>query len=303
MPVPDDGGKPKGIQFHPENPNVLFATTDRGVHRSLDFGEKFLGESWETVTAGLPPVERCRFVVALAPGLPGRIYAILDRDLFTRRLDESEWRPGGPLGFGRYAEQYPWIVPDPSNPERAFSGIKSQYSGMGVGSLLQETRDGGMTWSNGLKTVYERYAKGRMKAVFDAMIPGEITAPAIDPRNPMVVYIGSSRGILKSEDGGETWQEKKAGLDIRHSRRPSRLIPPRNRLGICRHSGGPVRVPGQGRDLARRATLPHVREEYPPRDRRRGLYRRLLARPVLRLHRRCHGKCADHGTGEPVGPE
>ncbi len=213
LPIPGEG-RPRDIRFDPENPFVLYAATDRGVYRSRDFGEEFLGESWDELTGNLPPVDDASFVTALAPGHPGRIYAVLDGNLFTRRLDEEAWQPGGVRGFGRYARNYPWIVPDPSNPDRAFSGVMSDYGSLGLHTLLQETRDGGLTWSNSLKSIYDLYAKGGTKALIEAMVPGEIAPPAIDPKNPQTLYSGGLRGVLKSTDGGVTWQEKKTGLDI-----------------------------------------------------------------------------------------
>lgn len=214
LPVPDDGGKPVDIHFYPDDSDVLFAVTTRGVYRSRDFGSKFLGNSWESLTAELPSVTDATYVVALAPNHPGRIYATLDGTLYTRKLDAPAWEPGGVVGFSSYAKRYPWIVSDPGNPDHAFAGVRSEYAGLGTSSLLQETRDGGMTWTNGLKSVYERYAKGGIKAVTDAMVAGEITRPCVDPRNPQVVFAGSMRGILRSVDGGVTWEENRAGLDI-----------------------------------------------------------------------------------------
>ncbi len=214
LPVPSDGGKPTGIKFDPANANTLYAFTTKGVYRSHDLGEKFLGESWEPLAQGLPAAGEKTFVVALSEGRAGRLYAMLDGSLFTRRVDEPAWQPAGPIGFGSYAKSYPWLVADPSNPDHAFTGVRTEYSGFGASSLLQETRNGGMSWTNGLKSVYERYAKGGVKAVVEAMIPGDIVAPVVNSKNPQVIFTGGMRGVLKSTDGGQTWQEKKSGLDI-----------------------------------------------------------------------------------------
>lgn len=214
LPVPADGGRPTDIRFHPENPNVLFATTTKGVYRSRDFGEEFLGESWECLTTDLPPADPADFTLALGPGHPGRIYAILEGRLFTRRLDEAAWQTGEDFGLRQYAKRAPWIAVDPSNPDHAFAGLEIRYGMLGTNSLLQETRDGGLTWTHGMREVYEQYAKGGTKAVLELLIRDSVVCPAIDPRNPQDVYTGGQTGILKSGDGGQTWQEKKAGLDI-----------------------------------------------------------------------------------------
>jgi len=214
LPVPADGGKPTDIRFHPENPNVLFAVTTKGVYRSRDYGEEFLGGTWECLTQDLPAAEQSSFTLGLATGHPGRIYAILDGKLFTRKLDEPAWQPGASVGLGQYAKRYPWLAVDPLNPDRACIGLEMNYGMLGTHSLLQESRDGGLTWSNGMREVYERYAKGGMKAVLEELIRDAVVKPVVDPRNPQDVYTGGLTGVLKSSDGGDNWQEKKAGLDI-----------------------------------------------------------------------------------------
>ncbi|MDX9971950.1 MAG: hypothetical protein RBU21_03060 [FCB group bacterium] len=217
MPVPDDGGKPTDIFFHPESLNVIFATTTRAVYRSRDFGQRFFGESWECLTEDLPPAKQASYTAAASAAHPGRIYALLDGVLFTRKLDEATWQRGGEVGLrglGDYGNLQPWLRIDPSNPDHALVATEIEYPGLGVNTLLQETRDGGVTWTNDMKYVYEVYSKGGIKAVTALMIPGAIVAPSIDPRNPQVVYTGGLRGILRSTDGGATWEEKKSGLDI-----------------------------------------------------------------------------------------
>lgn len=212
MPVPTRA-RPTDILLDPENPCVLYAVAEDGVWRSADFGEKFIGEKWECLTGALPGARRSAF--AVGPGTSGRVYAVLDGTLFTRRLDETEWRQGGELGFREITRDYPWLVVDPSNPDRAVVGVWGEYSGLGVFSLLRQTEDGGLTWSNDTRTVFEHYARGGMAALAALLIPHRIEMPAISPTDSGVMWApAGARGVLRSEDGGRSWQPATEGLDI-----------------------------------------------------------------------------------------
>jgi photosystem II stability/assembly factor-like uncharacterized protein len=213
LPVPPDSGKPVDVEFDIANENILYAITDRGVYRSADFGEKFLGRTWECVTAGLPGGTSGTF--SLAQGAPARVYAVLDGELFTKALDETVWRRGPASGLGEYSRSYPWRAVDPSNANRAITGFLTQYGPGGGRSVLQETTDGGLTWSNGMESIYKRYGDGTLMELLAASPEGEIFAAAISPRDPKVVFAAAGdRGFLKSMDGGSTWSIKNAGLDI-----------------------------------------------------------------------------------------
>ena len=62
MPVPADGGRPVDVMVDRETPNIIYAVTSKGAYRSRDFGEEFLGQSWETLTEGLPPLNDAAFL-------------------------------------------------------------------------------------------------------------------------------------------------------------------------------------------------------------------------------------------------
>jgi len=216
MPVPEDGGQPHDVLVDPTNANVIYAVTDKGVYRSVDYGEKFLGKRWESLTATLPEADTATFTMApaMTEAEPGHIYAILDGVLFTRRLDEAEWHQGGRLGFPEQTRGYEWLVAAPEQPGHAVYGLYTQYGGMGTMSMLQQTNDGGMTWTPSLEDIYERYSQGGMMGLMPLFIKGRITQPALAPTAAGAMFLGSERGVLKSTDGGTTWETKREGLDI-----------------------------------------------------------------------------------------
>ncbi len=219
MPVPQDGGRPVDVQVDPNDPFVLYATTTRGAYRSPNHGEEFLGQSWESLTEGLPHAGDAQYHVAPATSeKPGRVYAILDDICFSRRLDETAWQRGGIIGLrqfaGEYVDAYPWFALDPADPDHAFTGMKTDFGGMGTKSLLQETRDAGLTWTNDVEALYEKFHTSGLLVVLASLLGGDISAPVIDPRDPNIAYAGTQGGVLKSANGGQTWDKFGIGLEI-----------------------------------------------------------------------------------------
>lgn len=227
LPAPRDGGPPVDILSDPREPAILYAVAQRGVYRSIDFGEEFLGKTWEPLTDGLPQAGEMQFTLAFDESGAGsaerqdRIYALADGVLFTRELSQDEWTRAGRFGFGSYARSYPWLVADPANPERIIAGVRSEFGGRGVNSLLQESTDAGETWSNTMETLYDKYAEGGMPGIMSLFIRGEITEPRFASGS---LVAGSNRGVLTSNDG-KTWNERTEGLDIPVART---LFAPRN---------------------------------------------------------------------------
>lgn len=210
LPVPADTGAPVDIQFDPSNGNVLYAITERAAYRSPDLGERFRGKSWELLTAGLPETGGAQTIV-LGLGNPGRIYAVLDGAVLTRTFDETAWTPGGNLGFGSYAELYPWLVVNPANSDHALCAVKTKLGGKAL-SLFIQTTDGGKTWTPGLREIYSAAGRG-MAGILSLVLAGEVIKPAFSNKGD-AIYTGSDLAMRKSTDGGKTWTESKEGLDI-----------------------------------------------------------------------------------------
>lgn len=93
---------------------------------------------------------------------------------------------------------------DPLNPDTLYAGTTDYYSPRGVVPFLGlfKSTDGGNSWfaiNNGLSDLFG-----------NASI---ITAVAIDPDDPNILYSGTSRrGVFRSADGGPSWSEFNIGL-------------------------------------------------------------------------------------------
>jgi hypothetical protein len=236
LPVPSDNGTPVTVAFDPNNPNLLYATTTYGAYRSVDFGEDYLGETWETLTSGLPQ-RAGQFMVV--PGEPGRIYALIDDAIFTRRLDAKAWTRAVNRGIGEYAETYPWMLTDPANPDRVVGGFKSNYSGFGPLSVVQESVDAAQTWTNDFTSILRTIQDKGLLGVMTLGVRAEINRAVMDPADPRVVYAAGIRGVMKSTDGGKTWSAYSNGMRIP---RVERVFKPRHTPWVFAATPGGLQV-------------------------------------------------------------
>ncbi len=214
MPLPAGAGDPVDIYVERNNPNVLYAVTGKGVYRSIDYGEKWIGERWEELTADLPPAEKRSFHIGL--GDPTIVYAILDGIAFSKAVGEDEWQKGGRVGinYGRYVTTYPWVAIDPNDPKILYVGIRSQYGNFPP-NLLSVSGDRGKTWSVTVEKVYERFRKGGLPAMFEGrFMGGTIHDLQVDPRDPNTIYAACDEGVIKLTNAGAQWKMSNEGLEI-----------------------------------------------------------------------------------------
>ena len=223
MPLPSNSGTPVNICVERNNPNVLYAITDRGVYRSIDYGDKWLGERWECLTENLPPVNSQRFYVGL--GDPTMVYAILDDIALSKSTNDKEWQRGGEVGISEYTQVYPWVAIAPNNPKTLYVGLRTDYGGFPP-NVLSISTDAGKTWSVSMRSVYEKFRQEGLKALLEGRFKGgTIHDLKVDPRDSNIIYAATDDGVLKSVDAGTHWQKANKGLEIP---RPHTIFAPRN---------------------------------------------------------------------------
>lgn len=210
LPLPADSGSPMDIAVDLKNPNVLYATTNKGIYRSIDHGEKWLGERWESLTDKLPPANNKRFYVGLGDSV--RFYAVLD-DIVYSRTNNTVWEHGSSVSISKYVDVYPWFAIDPTETDQVFTGFKVDYGKL-KGSRLSISEDAGKTWSADLKKLYEKYKEGGLSVLLEGVIKQEVNDLVIDPHEPEIIYAATKKGIMKSSDSGETWKQCNKGLEI-----------------------------------------------------------------------------------------
>jgi len=211
---PFRGGRTRAATGVPSQPNVFYmGQVNGGVWKSDDYGRTwtpiFDHESTQSVGA-----------IAVAPSNPNIIYVASGEGLH---------RPDLSVGNGIYKStdagktwthlglrdglQIPALAIDPRNPNRVFAAVLGHPYGPNEERGLFRSSDGGQTWQRMIN-------KNENTGASDV---------EIDPSNPDVMYAsmwearegpwednnevnGTSGGLFKSTDGGNTWHPLTNGL-------------------------------------------------------------------------------------------
>lgn len=179
---------------HPENPNVIVATSYQrrrhvwtlinggpgsGIHKTTDGGK-----TWSRITAGLPTEHMGRIGIAMAPSAPDMLYAIVEANDAEKGVYRSvdfgqTWkkRSGHMTSSPQY---YNELVVDPLNSNRLYS----------LDTFSKVSEDGGKTFTS-LSNEYRHV---------------DDHALWIDPNNTDHLLMGGDGGVYESWDRGQKWR-------------------------------------------------------------------------------------------------
>ncbi|HPS78805.1 MAG TPA: hypothetical protein PLS53_11670 [Thermoanaerobaculaceae bacterium] len=171
------------VAVHPVDPNIILAASDRAIFRSVDGGATW-GRATVDVIIGRV------FDIAFAPSDPTVVYAATDNGVYSSADGGVTWQetPAFCEGYGRGLTTF--VLPHPSNPRALYA------SGASVG--MCKSPDGGATWTP---------------------LPGSGGAPwparpVMDPDNPEVLFAINETGVVRSENGGQTWTQASTGIPL-----------------------------------------------------------------------------------------
>ena len=199
-----DGQQIPQICVDPHNPNRLFVAvlghpygpnSERGIYRSTDGGLTFQKVLYKDENTGGNGVD-------IDPANPSIVYATM----WEGRLgpwENSDWNGTGggifkstdggdtwhPLTHGLPSVIQANVVIAPTEPNRLYATVANKD---GVG--IYRSDDAGENWR---KTTDDPRPANRIGG-------GDAPVPAVDPKNPDVLYIASTV-TWKSSDGGKTW--------------------------------------------------------------------------------------------------
>jgi photosystem II stability/assembly factor-like uncharacterized protein len=214
------------IALHPTNSNILYVATNDAVYKSRDGGaswEKFPSFSARRVTT-----------VAIDPQLPATVYAGTMGDAVYKSPDGGQhWLPHN-VGLKEHVSFVNQFVFHPALSEKI-------YAATTVGAFY--SKDAGREWEermNGMKEVHivtaiainpkdpsvlyggttggiYRSDDGAMtwKKINNGLIPESelmasmalgVNAIEIDDVNPNVVYAGTTKGLYRTTNKGESWE-------------------------------------------------------------------------------------------------
>jgi len=200
-----DGQQISQMAIDPHDPNRLFVAVaghpygpnpERGVYRSTDGGQTFQKVLYKDDSVGACDVK-------IDPSDPNVVYATL-WEAREGPWENAEWSgTGGGIyksidggqTWRQLANGLPkgiaqaYVAIAPNNPKRLFASVATKDK-----IDLYRSADGGDTWST---ATTDSRPKGRIGG-------GDLPLPAIDPKNPDVIYVATIV-TWKSTDGGLTW--------------------------------------------------------------------------------------------------
>lgn len=173
------------VAVDPSDPNILYAGSDRsGLSRSID-----RGVTWKVAGLGFPPGDLVNILqVLVEPSRPSTVYAIRGNEPWLVRSDDggTTWR--------RFRQQTTLL------------------------SIALDPRQPGALWGASFEGVLHSVDRGEhwTKVEVPAPFGPTVSEVQVDPRDPRVVYVagfeGSQLRLLRSADGGSTWQYRDTGL-------------------------------------------------------------------------------------------
>jgi len=214
----------RSLALDPDDPDVLYAGTWNGkVHGSTD-----AGQSWQEFSRGPSPLEIR--VLAVDTHNPMRLYAGSSIGLFATTNHGLQWQMV-------FTGALQCLAMDPGDPNTLYVGT--------AGTGVNKSRDGGASWfpvsaiflpgrTDVLTDVVSLAIPARSENTVYAVSGGRVyktenggvfwvyadsyrddavaRCVAVDPRNAQVVYVGLLDGLLKSDDGRQSWYRSDVGL-------------------------------------------------------------------------------------------
>jgi photosystem II stability/assembly factor-like uncharacterized protein len=188
------GGKNVGdvaaVAVDPCNPRVIYAGSQFDFSGGI-LGKLFRstdgGETWDTLRVEQPG--RSYTEIKFAPSNPDILYAA-HRGILKSTDGGKTWKQ---RGLGGDPER--WVSSlaiHPEEPDIVYAGKAGFFSGR-----LYKSTDGGQDWN---------LVAPEMPSLEN------VTAIAIDRRNPAVLCAGADGAVYKSTDAGQTWEQSLEGI-------------------------------------------------------------------------------------------
>lgn len=195
-PLPQ-GSKMRHMVVDPKNTNTIYAATNDGLFKSLD-----AGKTWKIIIS-----DAIRYI-AINPNDSNIIYSTAGpRGVFKSRDGGDSWEEkNSGLGFiknkSQHHDNYAKIIIDKKNTKILYT-INSTWGDSGG---VYKSTDNGESWVKITKWTGAKGAQGNVETAW-LEVSRRVNAIALDPVNSEKIYIGTSRYLYRSDDGGGAWKQ------------------------------------------------------------------------------------------------
>lgn len=182
-----------------EASDVIYAATSHGVFKTTDGGA-----SWTASNTGLAGVSV--FSLAIDPKTPTTVYAGTFGNRVFKSTDAGQhWRPAS-TGFADDTALS--LAIDPLNPATLYSGTTNS------GTTTSSSRTPTAAFFPGRGVFKSSNGAEAWAAANPGLPPAIVTAVALAPSNPAVLYAGTNvAGVFKTTNGGLSWTAANAGIN------------------------------------------------------------------------------------------
>lgn len=181
------------VSFDASNPDLMYATT---LHGSTTFRTTDGGQNWSSINGGTGG--RSLWALAADPQVPSTVYAGTDDGNLLESTDAGEhWLVCSfglpvPIDGGNRSIIHEILI-DPQSSSTRYVIFEDVKSAANSRRALYRTVDGGRHWYLSLDW--------------------EVSCLAIHPSSPNILLASSEpRQLVRSTDGGQTWEDSNAGL-------------------------------------------------------------------------------------------
>jgi tetratricopeptide (TPR) repeat protein/photosystem II stability/assembly factor-like uncharacterized protein len=225
------------LTIDPANPSTLYAATQDGILKSIDSGT-----AWETVAIVRHNLPESPRVLAVIPGNNQIVYAGTEGGVYRSSDGGLTWEArnkamgattiyslvigsdDGQLLYAAGKGAAVWkSIDSGSSP---WESLFSDYFGEGIYALALHPDNNQCIYAGTNRSILMSTDGGRDWLLRDGglkqpQIELKISALAIDPRNPNIIYAGTGfksnydgHGIYKSTNGGLSWKSINNGLPV-----------------------------------------------------------------------------------------
>jgi ligand-binding sensor domain-containing protein len=214
------------IALHPTNPDILYVATNESVYKTRDGGR-----SWERMSTELS--SRRVLALAIDPRHPATVYAGTMGDAVYKSPDGGQrWLPHN-VGLKEHISVVNQFLFDPRDSEIMYAATTVGFYRSADGARLWEERMAGMKEVHYVVTIaqspsdpqilYAGTSGGAYRTtdgaatwqkINNGLIPAEILEASlalgvntlvIDPVRTETVYAGTTKGLFKTRDKGDSW--------------------------------------------------------------------------------------------------